>query len=41
MRRAVHGVTVECLKGDITAQNDVSAIARRYWRPALLAKARR
>ena len=26
MRRAVHGVTVECLRGDITAQDDVAAI---------------
>ena len=26
MRRAVHGVTVECARGDITAQEDVAAI---------------
>ncbi len=26
MRRAVHGVTVECVRGDITAQEDVAAI---------------
>ncbi len=26
MRRAVHGVTVECTRGDITAQHDVAAI---------------
>ncbi len=26
MRRAVHGVTVECARGDITAQHDVAAI---------------
>ena len=26
MRRAVHGVTVECVRGDITAQHDVAAI---------------
>ena len=26
MRSAVHGVTVECLRGDITAQDDVAAI---------------
>ena len=27
MRRVVHGVTVECERGDITAQEDVAAIA--------------
>jgi O-acetyl-ADP-ribose deacetylase (regulator of RNase III) len=26
MRRVVHGVTVECARGDITAQHDVAAI---------------
>jgi O-acetyl-ADP-ribose deacetylase len=26
VRRAVHGVTVECVRGDITAQDDVAAI---------------
>jgi O-acetyl-ADP-ribose deacetylase (regulator of RNase III) len=26
VRRAVHGVTVECARGDITAQHDVAAI---------------
>jgi O-acetyl-ADP-ribose deacetylase (regulator of RNase III) len=26
VRRAVHGVTVECVRGDITAQRDVAAI---------------
>jgi O-acetyl-ADP-ribose deacetylase len=26
MRREVHGVTVECVRGDITAQSDVAAI---------------
>ena len=26
MRRVVHGVTVECVRGDITAQEDVAAI---------------
>ena len=26
MRRTVHGVTVECVRGDITAQDDVAAI---------------
>ncbi len=26
MRRVVHGVTVECVRGDITAQDDVAAI---------------
>ncbi len=26
MRREVHGVTVECVQGDITAQDDVAAI---------------
>ena len=26
MRRAVHGVTLECVRGDITAQHDVAAI---------------
>ncbi len=26
MRRAVHGVTVECVRGDITTQEDVAAI---------------
>ena len=26
MRREVHGVTVECVRGDITAQDDVAAI---------------
>ena len=26
MRRTVHGVTVECVRGDITAQEDVAAI---------------
>ncbi|HEY0127613.1 MAG TPA: macro domain-containing protein, partial [Rubrobacteraceae bacterium] len=26
MRRAVHGVTVECVRGDITSQEDVVAI---------------
>ena len=26
MRRAVHGVPVECVRGDITAQHDVAAI---------------
>jgi O-acetyl-ADP-ribose deacetylase (regulator of RNase III) len=26
MRRAVHGVTVECVRGDITSQEDVAAI---------------
>ncbi len=26
MRREVHGVTVECVRGDITAQDDVAAV---------------
>ena len=26
MRRVVHGVTIECVRGDITAQDDVAAI---------------
>ncbi len=26
MRRAVHGISVECVRGDITAQDDVAAI---------------
>jgi O-acetyl-ADP-ribose deacetylase len=26
MRRTVHGVTVECVRGDITAQDDVTAV---------------
>jgi O-acetyl-ADP-ribose deacetylase (regulator of RNase III) len=26
MRRTVHGVTIECVRGDITAQDDVAAI---------------
>src|SRR3712207_9523396 len=26
MRRAAHGVAVECLRGDITSQDDVTAI---------------
>ena len=26
MRREVHGVTVECMRGDITAQDDVAAV---------------
>ncbi len=26
MRREVHGVTIECVRGDITAQSDVAAI---------------
>ena len=26
MRRTVHGVTVECVQGDITSQDDVTAI---------------
>ena len=26
MRRGVHGVTVECVRGDITAQDDVAAV---------------
>jgi O-acetyl-ADP-ribose deacetylase (regulator of RNase III) len=26
MRRTVHGVTVECVQGDITSQDDVAAV---------------